>query len=116
LPNVKAVLDVTNVVNDLNSAVKKATNEIQHSHILNWCNFLTFAIFVLVVGITCWQMFSANNTLSTTSSEISQISSEVSQIRKGIYNSQGWSAIVGSEKNEWVFSHEHPEDYKNLSK
>lgn len=109
MPNLDSVLNVTNAVKDLNSAVKSATNEIKHSHILNYLNFISFAIFLLVVGVTCWQMLSANKTLSDTSSE-------VTKIRKGIYNSQGWSAIPGSEKNEWVFSQEHPDDYKKIPK
>lgn len=62
-----------------------------------------------MVGITCWQMFSANHTLSATSFE-------VTQIRKGIYNSQGWSAIDGAEKNEQVFRQEHPDDYKKIAR
>lgn len=31
---------------------------------------------------------------------------------KGIYNSRGWSVLEGSQNNEWTFSQEHPESYR----
>ena len=73
LPNIDSVCNVTDAVKDLNSAIKNATKEIENSHLLNFLNFISLAIFLLVVGITCWQMFSANHTLSATSFEVTQI-------------------------------------------
>ena len=98
LPDVDAIKNLT-------SAVKNTSREIIHSHILNNLNYALVAVCFAVVVSIGYQTYVAKGDIH--SNHIA-----IENIRKGIYNSRGWSVLDGSQNNEWTFSQEHPALYQ----
>ena len=93
------------LVENLTSAVKDTRRELQHSHILNRLNYTVVALCLAVVVSIGYQTYVAKEDIH--SNHIA-----IENIRKGIYNSRGWSVLPDSQNNEWTFSQEHPALYQ----
>ena len=98
----------SDVIKKLTSDIETAHYEIKHSHILNRLNYAVVAFCLGIIVFIGYQTYVSH-------SDIHLIQTSIKNIQKGIYNSKGYSAIEGSQNNEWVFSQEHPEEYQKLS-
>ena len=93
------------LVENLTSAVKDTRRELQHSHILNRLNYSVIALCLGIIVSIGYQTYVAKEDIH--SNHVS-----IEKIRKGIYNSRGWSVLPDSQNNEWTFSQEHPALYQ----
>ena len=50
--------------------------------------------------------------ISSLRDDLSSAETKIEKILKGIHNSRGWSVLEGAQNNEWIFSQEHPESYR----